>query len=276
MAPTGNLSLHGNRELRRPVHVQNAWTGLCQFSETGRSTHVPTDNPDGGFFHFLDFFGPGSSGQGLDAWSLYDLLGSDGSTISSNGFNWSLEFSGALLGTDFTKSGIIRHFEIPVGSLVTSQGNAELTVNDLLTSVRSVQNVKDPGGTNFQMKNAIVNHALCTHLNYDFGSWTIGTNYAWEQAIGTLSSEYVSGMIFEAPFTDPSSGTTNVFQLASAAHAVFAFNKIQADPFSQSLRVRQTSGKTAPLSPITKSVNIRPSPTVLESYVRPLSSTKKG
>lgn len=185
-----------------------------------------TDYPDGGFFHFLDFFGPGSTGQGLDAWSLYDLLGSDGSTISSNGFNWALEFSGALLGTDFTKSGIIRHFEIPVGSLVTAQGNAELSVNDLLTSVKSVQNVKDPGGTNFQMKNAIVNHNLCAHLNSDFGSWTTGTNYAWEQAIGYLSSEYVSGMIFEAPFTDPSSGSTNTFQLASAAHAVFAFNKI--------------------------------------------------
>ena len=101
-----------------------------------------------------------------------------------------------------------------------------MSINDLLTSVKSVQNVKDPGGTNFQMKNAIVNHALCTHLNYDFGSWTIGTNYAWEQAVGVLSCEYVTGLIFEAPFTDPGSGNTNVFQLAAAAHSVFAFNKI--------------------------------------------------
>jgi hypothetical protein len=97
-----------------------------------------TDNPNGGFFHLLDFFGPGATGQGLDAWSLNDLLGSDGSSISSNGFNWSLEFGGTLMGTDFTKSGIIRHFEIPVGSLVTAQGSAELSIADLLTSVKSM------------------------------------------------------------------------------------------------------------------------------------------
>jgi hypothetical protein len=119
------------------------------------------------------------------------------------------------------------------------------------------------------MNNAIVSHQLCTQVNQDL--YTIGTD-----AVGFLSSEYVSGMIFEAVYTDPSGGGVNTFQLATAAHAVFAFNKIQSDPFSQSLQAKTTAGNVSALSPISKSINVRPAPSVLESFIRPLSSTKGG
>ena len=106
-------------------------------------------------------------------------------------------------------------------------------------------------------------------MNQDL--YTIGTD-----AVGFLSCEYVSGMIFEAVYTDPSGGGVNTFQLATAAHSVFAFNKIQSDPFSQSLQTRTTAGNVGALAPINKSINIRPSPSVLESFVRPLSMNRNG
>lgn len=69
----------------------------------------------------MDFFGPGAI-WGEDALSMSDMFNADGTSISANGFNWAFEGKMELLAPEYNRSGIVKHFQIPVGSLIDSAG----------------------------------------------------------------------------------------------------------------------------------------------------------
>jgi hypothetical protein len=187
------------------------------------------------------------------------MFSADGTSISANGFNYAFQAKMELLAPEYNRSGVVKHFQIPVGSLIDSAGQSELSIDELLNNVFAVKNVKDPGGTSVVMKNAIINHALGTQVNQKL--------YA-SDALGFLSSEWVNGVIIEAPFTSTNTGAPTLYSLSLKFQANYAFNFKTRDPYSRGLE--PSKGSTRPLADLNRTTNIPLTPAVQEQFKKPI------